>query len=238
MNDGFIKINRKILEWEWYKDINTKTVFIHMLFRTNWKTGKFKGRDIPRGSFVSSYEQLAKETALSIQQVRTAVKHLKTTGEITSVGYSEYSIFSITNYDEYQSLNRQSSKKVTIEQQETTKQLTMIQELKNVIKEEKIYSENHALNKSIKEFIDYRNDIKAPMTDRAILLLISRLSKITEIENEQIEILNQSMLNGWKGIFELKKIESSKSNQNKFNNFCQRSYDFDKLEKQLIGNNE
>ncbi len=31
MNDGFIKLHRKIIDWEWYDDINTKTLFIHIL---------------------------------------------------------------------------------------------------------------------------------------------------------------------------------------------------------------
>ena len=50
--DGHIKLYRKFLDWEWYQDINTKVLFIHMLMKANWKDGKFMGTTIPRGSIV------------------------------------------------------------------------------------------------------------------------------------------------------------------------------------------
>ena len=50
----YIIISRKIMEWEWYKDLNTKVLFLHMLIKANWKEGRFRGIDVPRGAFVSS----------------------------------------------------------------------------------------------------------------------------------------------------------------------------------------
>jgi hypothetical protein len=41
------------------------------------------------------------------------------------------------------------------------------------------------------------------MTDRAKELLIAKLSKLAKTEQEQIAILNQSIMNGWQGIFPL-----------------------------------
>ena len=53
MNDsGHVILHRKILGWEWYMDINTCRLFIHMLLKANWKDGKFRGTTVPRGSFV------------------------------------------------------------------------------------------------------------------------------------------------------------------------------------------
>ena len=52
--DGHIKLYRKFLDWEWYQDINTKVLFIHMLMKANWKDGKFMGTTIPRGSFYNA----------------------------------------------------------------------------------------------------------------------------------------------------------------------------------------
>ena len=74
-NTSYIRLNRKILDWEWYGDINTCRLFIHMLLKANWKDGEFKGKHIPRGSFVSSFGKLAEETQLTVDEVRTAVKH-------------------------------------------------------------------------------------------------------------------------------------------------------------------
>ena len=43
LTGGFIKIHRSLLEWEWYQDTNTKTVFIHLLLTANYKDKNWKG---------------------------------------------------------------------------------------------------------------------------------------------------------------------------------------------------
>ena len=66
------------------------------------------------------------------------------------------------------------------------------------------YSDVPELDEAIKEFIKFRKNAKKPMTDNAVKLLINKLNKFTTNVNEQIEILNQSIMNGWTGIYELK----------------------------------
>ena len=131
MAEAFIKIHRKMLEWEWYTDTNTFCLFLHCLLIANWKEGRFMGHTIPRGSFVSSYSQLARQTNMSIQNVRTAVSHLKSTGELTVCPHAKFSVFTVVNYNKYQDDNRQTNKQVTSNQQATNKQLTTIKEYKN-----------------------------------------------------------------------------------------------------------
>ena len=104
----YIKLHRSLLEWEWYGSINTKVLFIHMLLKANWKEGKFQGKVIPRGSFVSSISKLAEETKLTNDEVRTAIKHLISTNEITKQSFSKYTVFTIKNYIEYQDIPKQS----------------------------------------------------------------------------------------------------------------------------------
>ena len=67
------------------------------------------------------------------------------------------------------------------------------------------YSASAALNDAILSFVEFRKKIKKPMTDRAIGLMIKKLNEFSSNEDEQIAILNQSILNGWTGIYELKK---------------------------------
>ena len=136
MNDkNFIKLNRNILEWEWFSDVNTCRLFIYMLLKANWKEGKFHGTTVPRGSFVSSIQKLSQETNLSVQQIKTAINHLKSTGEITSKATNKYTVFTIKNYNLYQDVNQQDNKQPTNEQQTSNKQLTTIEERKNIKKE-------------------------------------------------------------------------------------------------------
>lgn len=104
MNDGYIKISRKILCWEWYKDINTFRLFMHLLLKAEWKTTEYKGEEIERGACVSSLVELSEETKMSVSEVRTALKHLERTGEIMRrpCEKSKKSVYKINNYDKYQ----------------------------------------------------------------------------------------------------------------------------------------
>lgn len=105
--EGHIKLYRQFVDWEWYRDQNTKHLFIHMLLKANWKDGRFKGIEVKRGSFISSYPGLAAETGLTEDKVRTALGHLKSSGEITVSSQSKFSVFTIVNYSKYQDFSAQ-----------------------------------------------------------------------------------------------------------------------------------
>lgn len=132
----YIKLSRKILEWEWYGDINTCRLFLHMLLKANWKDGRFQGTEIPRGSFVSSLSKLSEETGLTERKVRTALEHLKTTGEVTSKSSSKFTVFTIKNYCCYQSTDTQNDKQATGDRQASDRRPTTIEEGKKEKREE------------------------------------------------------------------------------------------------------
>lgn len=107
--NGFIKIHRKLLKWEWYSDINVRVLFFHCLLRANHKSERWQGIEINAGQFVTSYEHLAKECGLTVQQLRTALNKLKITNEITNKTTSRYSIITVNNWKRYQTNNKQST---------------------------------------------------------------------------------------------------------------------------------
>ena len=147
---GFIKVDRKILEWEWYKDEHTKNFFFHCLLKANWKEGRFKGITIERGQFVASLPVLSNELSLTVNEVRTAIKHLKITGEITVKAYPKFSVFTVVNYDLYQCESQAESqtnhRQITDKSQADNRQITgksqPINRLLTTIEEEKEYKED------------------------------------------------------------------------------------------------
>lgn len=100
--EGWVKILRKFVNWEWYDDINTKTVFLHLLLTANYADKNWKGIEIKRGQKITSIKNLAKETNLSIQEVRTSLKRLKSTREITIETTNKYTLITIEKYNNYQ----------------------------------------------------------------------------------------------------------------------------------------
>ena len=121
---GFIKLYRSLLTWEWHDDPNTISLFIHCLLLANHKDGKWHGVDVPRGCFVSSIPSLAEKTGMSERNIRTALKHLKATGEVTGKSTNKYTIFKVEKYDQYQSDDRQSDRQMTGNCQATARQPT------------------------------------------------------------------------------------------------------------------
>lgn len=129
--EAFIKLQRKMLDWEWYTDSNTKAVFIHCLLKANWKEGRFRGEVVPRGSFITSLQSLSDELNISVRSVRTALDHLILTGELTSKTYPHWRMITVIKYNEYQATDKLDDNQLTSNRQATDKQLTTIEEYKN-----------------------------------------------------------------------------------------------------------
>jgi hypothetical protein len=102
MSSGWVKLHRKITEWEWYSDVNTTRVFLHLLVVANHKDKKWRGIDIKRGQRLTSISALSKETNLTIKNIRTAIKRLKSTNEVASHSTAQHTVFTMVNYDLYQ----------------------------------------------------------------------------------------------------------------------------------------
>ena len=130
----WIKIDRNILEWRWVKHPITLQVFLYLLLRANIKPGDYGDMHILRGQVLTSYAKISHDLGLSVQQTRTALQHLKSTGEITSAGNPKYSVITIVNYSKYQG---DAISKTTNRQQANNKQSTSNQQQsKNTKKEE------------------------------------------------------------------------------------------------------
>jgi hypothetical protein len=66
-------------------------------------------------------------------------------------------------------------------------------------------SNNSLFDSVFDSFLVMRKQLKKPMTDKAIELLKSKLEKLAPADEQtQIEILEQSIMNNWQGVFPLK----------------------------------
>jgi uncharacterized phage protein (TIGR02220 family) len=98
----FIKLDRNILSWRWYGDMNTFKLFIHLLLKANFEDREWQNKIILRGELVTSISRLSEETGLTVKQVRTALNHLKGTNEVASRSTAQYTVITILNYEKYQ----------------------------------------------------------------------------------------------------------------------------------------
>ena len=113
MDNTYIKLFRKMLSWEWYKDTNTTRVFLHILLKANYKPSKYKGHDVGAGECVFGRKQWSEDLGLSEQQVRTALSHLKSTNEITMRATNKFSIIKVEKWAFWQIEEGGATNKIT-----------------------------------------------------------------------------------------------------------------------------
>lgn len=144
--NGSIALNRQIFDWEWWGDHNVTRLWITILMLANWKDKQWQGKTIKRGSFITSYPRLADATGLSIQQVRTAISKLKSTGEIQQIVTNKYQLIIVVNYEKYQDFSSDDNSQATDNQQSNNIQITDNQQQLN--KENKGNKDNKGINNS------------------------------------------------------------------------------------------
>ena len=120
--EGWIKLHRKLLDWEWYSDTNAKVLFLHCLLKANIKDTTWKGMEIKRGQFFTSNLSLSNELGLSIKEIRNSLKKLEKTGELTFFGASNGTMVTVCNYDNYQHFDETKGKRGASEGQARGKQ--------------------------------------------------------------------------------------------------------------------
>jgi len=208
MKNGWIKIHYNLLNWEWYDDINTKTLFLHLLLMANWKDKKWHGILIKRGSFVTSLGKLANQTGLSVQNVRTSLNKLKSTHELTSKTNNKYTHLKLQNWDKYQSPNTVPNKQLTSNQQASNKQLTTTKKDKKDKKDKNIYRAFDHFSISQDEFIKLNHTYSKQQID----------SILDDIENFKGNTKYKSLYltaNNWLG----RKYPNQESKEDKTKNF-------------------
>lgn len=136
--NGFIKLYRSMFDWEWWDDINTFRLFVTILLLANWKEKKWHGKTIPRGSCWTSLESLSQRSGLTIQQTRTALDKLISTGEITSRVTNEGRLITVEKYSVYQDESEKATNDITSditnEQQTSNKRVTTTEEREEIYK--------------------------------------------------------------------------------------------------------
>lgn len=249
MDGNYIKISRTILEWEWYGDINTKVLFLHMLLKANWKDGNFKGTTVPRGSLVSSIKKLSAETSLSEREIRTAISHLKMTGEVTSKSYSKYTVFTVKNYDRYQSSDTQNDRQSTSKRHTNDIQTTTIEEGKKERREE-IYNNSSYVqqDKADVESIplndgtewecsvdDYEEYIRLyPAVDVKKAFRDMRAWSLSNPSKRKTHRGIRRFVNSWLSKEQDKPDNQRAKKKTLFSNFQERTYDMGDLERAMI----
>lgn len=216
MQQGWIKLHRELQDKVIWK-LSTpeqKVVLITIMLLANHATNEweFAGERFKcePGQFVTSLNSLADACGkgVSIQNVRTALTRFEKLDFLTNQSTKTGRLITVVNWGKYQEVedktNKGNNSELTKQSQSINKDLTPNKKDKKENNEKK-YSSVPELETALHEFMDFRKKAKKPMTDNAVELLVKKLNEMSQDVQEQIEILNQSIMNGWTGVYGLKK---------------------------------
>lgn len=191
---GWVKIYRELQEWEWYTKPEMVHLYIHLLLSANHTTVKWQGSTIKRGQLVTSVAQLAKNTGLSVQSVRTCLNRLKSTNEIAIETTKMYTLITICNYGRYignesnsnKASNKASNKQPTNQKQTKNKPLTTNKNDKNDIYTHTQY--NYLVETITRERADTRESVQR-------MVAIAGELKRRRMEREEDRVAHQALSN-------------------------------------------
>ena len=130
IENGFIKLYRSLLKWEWYDDPKTLKLFIHLLMTVSIEDSHWHGIEIPRGSRVTSLRSLAGELHFTNREIRTHLARLESTQEVTRQSYPTFSVITVSNWADYQ--DKRHSKRQTNDTQSDKRPTNHRQQYKKI----------------------------------------------------------------------------------------------------------
>lgn len=116
---GWVKLHRKLLEWEWYEDAHMVHLLVHLLLTATHEDRKYKGLTIKRGQVVTSIKELAEALGASETSTRRRMKRLKSGGFLTIKVAHNITTITICNYDSYQMDKKESGGKMAEERRKS-----------------------------------------------------------------------------------------------------------------------
>lgn len=236
---GWIKLHRKIINSTVFDNEKLLKVWIWCLLKaTHDEYEQLVGRQIvnlQKGQFVTGRNAASKELKMTPSTTWDYLKVLERNQNIDIKSNNKYSIVTIVNWELYQSENEISDNKSTTNQQQ-------INTNKNIKNNKNIsiysifdsYSDNADLRQALRDYSIMRNKIKAPLTERAVTLLLNKLDTLASTDDLKIKLLENATLSNWKSVYLLKEEkQQQKQKPNKFHNFIQNDkQDLDVLAEQ------
>lgn len=128
--EGWIKIHRKLAQWEWADDPKMVALWIHLLLAANYERIEWHGVTLERGQLATNRKRLSETTGISEQSLRTLIKRLVECNQINVKSTNKFTIITICKYDDYQLLEE--VVQPTINRQSTNNQPTINQQSKEI----------------------------------------------------------------------------------------------------------
>jgi len=206
-SSGWIKLHRSLSDWEWYDDHNASRLLIHLLISVNYEDKIWKGQDVKAGSMILSWNTLSKSVGLSVKQCRVAMKKLESSGEVARYRADKWQAVTLCKWDKLQggdderAGNRADKGQFEGRKRATTKEYKEYKEVKELKKE--------AFDIFV-TWMNYKSEIKDFYKSKTSIVQLANKFNSEPIDKIKF-VVNNSIQNGWKGLFWDKYVMKSDS---------------------------
>lgn len=216
MAEGWIKIHRSLSGKGWYNRPDYVALWIHILMKANHKTIEYywNGKTIylKAGQFICGRRSLSQETGVNESKLERILKCFESEQQIEQQKTSTSRLISIINYKKYQQSEQQIEQRVNNERTASEQRVNTKEELKNNKNDKNEKKEKDFWDLIFDEFVIFRKEIKKPLTEASKIRWVENLQKLSQgKEFKAKEIVNQSIAQGWQGLFEIKTKQNGKS---------------------------
>ncbi|MDI1318103.1 hypothetical protein [Flavobacterium sp.] len=97
IKNGFVKLPRAILEWEWYDHPDVFRVYIHLLIKVNYAPAKWRGIEILVDEHITSVNKLSNELMMSEFKIRESLSKLEKTGILKKTSTNKFTKLKLIN---------------------------------------------------------------------------------------------------------------------------------------------
>ena len=232
---GWFKLSRNILDWQWYRDINTTKLFIHLLLLSAVSPVALMGEELERGQLLTTVRQLSEGSGLTPKAVTCALNKLKKSGEIKVRTTNRYSVITVVNYEGFQSDGGQAKAKPKQDRGHTLgwpgENIPNNKNIRNKEIEETwpLSDLSAELRPATVKWLNYKRERNQAYGNTGLSTLCNKIQKFADKagSSEVVRLIEESISNNWQGIC-WDKLNKPK---NKFINFQQQPWDYDEIER-------
>ena len=203
----FIKIDREDFQTELFDNPIYWKIWTWCVSQASWEkkdimVGNQKiSLDI--GQFVAGKQKQIDELKVTEKQYRRAIGALKRANKIAIKGTNKFSVITVINSMDCDVSVIPEGRTKGRTKGRTNKEVKDGNDLLFLVENGSSFSGNMKI--ALLDFITMRKEIKKPLSPKGYELLINKLNKLSPDECGRIEILENSIMNGWQGIFPLDK---------------------------------
>jgi hypothetical protein len=229
---GYFYLQRGLFEHPLFQSkaaFSERESWIWLIEKTNFEDGIYRFKSsvfsLKRGQYAGSYRSLAKSFNWSTDRVIRVIKLWFNQQMVELDTRHGFVLITLCNYEKYQ-VKKNDDATPTRQRRDADATPTST----NQRKERKESKESNPLIPLpdwmpidlFLAFVEMRKGIKSPMTAKAEELAIKKLDQLRARGHDPTAVLEQSIRNGWKDLYEIKGDKNGK--HGKHNNFSRQDY--------------